>query len=210
MSTTRSKIVDKAALYIGSTEGSKTHRDIIDTYNTFSPLPRGYKVKYTDSWCAAFVSAMAILTNNTDVIPVECSCGLMLQGFKKLGEWVENDDYRPAPGDVIFYDWTDSGHGDNAGWPNHTGIVQSADKKTMKIIEGNYCNMVKVRTLYSGNRYIRGYGVPRYADDSSLDAVVNDVINGRYGNGAERKKRLAAAGYDYATVQAAVNKRLKG
>ncbi|MBR6207501.1 MAG: hypothetical protein IKQ69_00720 [Oscillospiraceae bacterium] len=32
-----------------------------------------------------------------------------------------------------------------------------------------------------------------------------DVINGKYGNGEERKSRLAAAGYDYQTVQSLVN-----
>ena len=39
-------------------------------------------------------------------------------------------------------------------------------------------------------------------------AVVNDVINGKYGNGSARKKALEAAGYDYDEVQEAVNKKL--
>lgn len=39
-------------------------------------------------------------------------------------------------------------------------------------------------------------------------AIVNAVIRGEYGNGEERKQRLAAAGYDYAAVQKAVNKAL--
>ena len=38
--------------------------------------------------------------------------------------------------------------------------------------------------------------------------VINDVINGKYGNGTARKKALEAAGYDYDEVQAAVNKAL--
>lgn len=32
-----------------------------------------------------------------------------------------------------------------------------------------------------------------------------DVLEGKYGNGAERKAKLAAAGYDYETVQRLVN-----
>lgn len=32
-----------------------------------------------------------------------------------------------------------------------------------------------------------------------------DVMDGRYGNGEERKKKLAAAGFDYNTVQNLVN-----
>lgn len=41
-----------------------------------------------------------------------------------------------------------------------------------------------------------------------LDAIVAEVIAGRYGNGDERKKKLEAEGYDYRTVQNAVNKAL--
>ena len=38
-----------------------------------------------------------------------------------------------------------------------------------------------------------------------LDEIARAVINGNYGNGEERKKRLTAAGYDYNTVQGRVN-----
>ena len=37
-----------------------------------------------------------------------------------------------------------------------------------------------------------------------------DVLNGKYGNGAERKAKLTAAGYDYETVQRLVNGLVKG
>lgn len=40
--------------------------------------------------------------------------------------------------------------------------------------------------------------------------IANEVIAGKWGNGAERKKKLAAAGYDYEAVQAIVNKKLSG
>ena len=40
--------------------------------------------------------------------------------------------------------------------------------------------------------------------------IVNDVIKGKYGNGAIRRKRLAMAGYDYDLVQMEVNRILKG
>ena len=41
-------------------------------------------------------------------------------------------------------------------------------------------------------------------------AAAYDVINGKYGNGEDRKRRLAAAGYDYWTVQRLVNGLVKG
>lgn len=40
----------------------------------------------------------------------------------------------------------------------------------------------------------------------SVTAVAREVIAGKWGNGGDRKKRLEDAGYDYAAVQAAVNK----
>ena len=40
--------------------------------------------------------------------------------------------------------------------------------------------------------------------------VAQDVMAGKYGNGEERKQRLAAAGYDYWTVQNLVNGLTKG
>ncbi len=38
-----------------------------------------------------------------------------------------------------------------------------------------------------------------------LDEIAKEVLAGKWGNGADRKKRLTAAGYDYAEVQAKVN-----
>lgn len=43
----------------------------------------------------------------------------------------------------------------------------------------------------------------------SITEVAKEVIRGDWGNGAERKQRLTAAGYDYASVQAKVNDLLK-
>lgn len=50
---------------------------------------------------------------------------------------------------------------------------------------------------------------PTAAKKKTVDQVAREVIQGKWGNGAERKKRLKAAGYDYAAVQARVNALLK-
>lgn len=44
--------------------------------------------------------------------------------------------------------------------------------------------------------------------EKTIEELAREVINGDWGNGAERKNRLTAAGYDYATVQKMVNKLL--
>lgn len=46
-------------------------------------------------------------------------------------------------------------------------------------------------------------------DTKSVDIVAREVIQGKWGNGAERKRKLAAAGYDYYEVQTKVNELLR-
>lgn len=213
----RDKIIEQARAWIGKKEADGSFREIIDIYNAHTPLARGYRVKYTDSWCAAFVSAVAIKCGKTDIIPTECGCGQMVQLFQKLGEWDENEARVPNPGDVIFYDWNDNGRGDNTGWPDHVGIVESVSGSTITIIEGNKSNAVGRRQLQVNSRYIRGYGVPRYTGEvarpapvkKSVSQLAHEVIDGKWGNGDDRKKRIKAAGYDYSAVQKKVNELLK-
>ncbi len=209
------RVVRQAQAWIGRKEADGSHKQIIDIYNSHKPLARGYAVKYTDAWCAAFVSAVAIRCGVTDIIPTECSCGQMLILFKIIGELVEDDAYRPSPGDVIFYDWQDSGAGDNTGWPDHVGIVEKVEGTSITVIEGNKNNAVGRRMLQVNGRYIRAYGVPRYKKSASIasrktiEEVAREVIAGKWGNGREREQRLTAAGHDYRAVQRNVNKLMK-
>ena len=47
------------------------------------------------------------------------------------------------------------------------------------------------------------------APKASLDEIARKVIRGEFGNGAERRTKVAAAGYDYDAVQKRVNELLK-
>ena len=42
------------------------------------------------------------------------------------------------------------------------------------------------------------------------EEIANEVIDGKWGNGKDRKDRLTAAGYDYSAIQAIVNQKVKG
>lgn len=158
----RQKVVSIAQGYIGCKESDGSHKKIIDLYNSHKPLARGYAVKYTDAWCSTFASAVAIAAGLTDIIPTECGCEKHIQLFKNLGSWQENDAYVPSPGDYIFYDWDDSGSGDCTGSADHVGIVEKVSGTTITVIEGNYSDSVKRRSIAVNARYIRGYGVPKY------------------------------------------------
>lgn len=159
----RKKILDIATGWYGKKESDGSHKEIIDIYNGHKPLARGYKVKYTDSWCAAYVSAAAIVAGYTDIIPIECGCEEMIKKFKEIGRWVEDDAYVPSPADIIFYDWQDNGKGDNKGHSDHVGMIVDVLAGVNKAIEGNKNNAVEYRRIPVNGRYIRGYGVPDYA-----------------------------------------------
>ena len=168
--TTRNKVVEKAKSYIGCKEADGSFKKIIDLYNSHKPLARGYKVKYTDEWCATFVSAVSIACGLTDIMPTECSCTKMIELYKKLGCWQESDSYVPSPGDLIMYDWEDNGKGDNTGQPNHVGIVASVNGTSLIIIEGNKGEAVAYRAMTVNGKYIRGYCVPNYAKNTPTAA----------------------------------------
>ena len=158
----RQRVISIAVSWYGKKEADGSHRSIIDLYNGHTPLARGYKVRYTDAWCATYGSAVAIAAGYTDIIPTECGCGQMIAAFQAMDRWVENDAYIPSPGDYIFYDWDDTGAGDCTGWPEHVGIVISVSGDVIKVIEGNKDDAVGYREIKVNGRYIRGYGVPDY------------------------------------------------
>lgn len=214
----RQKVVNQAKSWIGCKESDGSHRKIIDLYNSHKPLARSYAVKYTDAWCATFVSATSIACGYTDIMPTECGCGKMIELYQKLGRWEENDAYKPEPGDVVFYDWDDNGVGDNKGASDHVGIVEKVVGTTITVIEGNCSNSVKRREIQVNGRYIRGYGLPAFEKKAtkedagaklSVEEIAKKVINGDYGNGVARKSKLESEGYNYETVQAKVNEILR-
>ena len=159
---TRASMIEQAQAWVGRNEADGSFKSIIDTYNSHTPLARGYELKYTDEWCAGFVSAVAIATGNTDSVPLEVSCPRMIQIAQNMGIWQENDGYVPSPADIILYDWDDNGNGDNTANPDHVGIVESVSNGVITVIEGNMSEKVGRRSLDVDGRYIRGFITPEY------------------------------------------------
>lgn len=73
-------------------------------------------------------------------------------------------------------------------------------KNVMAIVEGN--------NLTEYDSCVTGGSTP--ASVKNVEEVAREVIAGKWGNNPARKKDLEAAGYNYAKVQAMVNKLLKG
>lgn len=168
----RQGVVATAKAWIGYNEADGSHRKIVDVYNSHRPLARGYALKYTDAWCAGFVSAVAIRLGLTDIMPTEVGVGEMIKLYQRLGRWKESDSYIPKPGDVIMYAWGDNGVGDCTSGASHVGIVAACDGKTITVIEGNKNDAVGYREIAVNGRYIRGFGLPDYASKATEDEPV--------------------------------------
>lgn len=165
-------ILNQARAWIGLNEKDGSHKQVIDVYNNHLPRARGYKVKYSDNWCATFVSACAIKANLTDVIPLECSCGEMIELAKQMNIWNEDSKLSPNVGDIIMYDWDNQD-----GWPEHVGIVESVTNNQITVIEGNKNNAVGRRVINVGNASIRGYIQPNYDGSISNNQPSKPISN---------------------------------
>lgn len=171
------KVLKLAQSWIGKNEKDGSFKEIIDIYNTQKPLPRGYKVKYTDEWCATTVSALAVKLGITDIMFTECSCQKMIDKYKAIGRWQEDESITPKAGYIIFYDWQDNGRGDNTGWADHTGIVESVSNGKITIIEGNYNSRVARRTLEVNATKIRGYAMPKYETEAKVEVKPTNIVS---------------------------------
>lgn len=176
----RSQFVRCAETYLGARQGGAKHRDIIAAYNSYTPHPRGYVMTMTAPWCAAFVSACAIITQLTDIIPVECSCKEQIALLERMGRWEEKDGYVPSVGDLMYYYWKDSGVGDCTGDPNHVGIVSDVRDGEITVIEGNKGDghIVGYRDVPIDGKYIRGFGLPDFASKATGEPETPIVQSG--------------------------------
>lgn len=160
----RLALIASAEAWLGANESDGSHKEIIDLYNSHEPLAQDYTVQYTDSWCAVFVSAAAIASRETNIIPTECSCQRQIELFQQMGCWQENDNYLPLPGDIIYYAWGRQPlFSDCTGWANHVGIVVGTAGPFIKVIEGNRNDQVAYRYILQGYYQIRGFGLPDYS-----------------------------------------------
>ena len=85
------------------------------------------------------------------------------------------------------------------------GIWQYSSKGNVRGVSGN-CDMDECYIAFPAiimAGAFNGYG------SKSVDELAREVIDAKWGNGEDRKKRLTEAGYDYSAVQKRVNEILK-
>lgn len=211
--------LDDKAANSGSNNWTKYARDLDAIGNFYNGGKNGY------AWCDVFVDWCFVHTYGLEAaLKLLCQprksagagCYYSAMYYKQRGQFHASG---PQPGDQIFFTYS-------VGNVSHTGLVVAVSGSTVTTIEGNSSDGVNRRTYTLGTSTIHGYGRPDWSlggddeeaetvtapakamDDATITQLAQEVIFGRWGNGADRVARLTAAGYDYALVQARVNEML--
>ena len=161
----RKAYVKTAKKFVGTKQGSKKHREIVDTFNKVKP--DGEVMNYTAPWCAASVTAWAIMAfgakDAKKAFPLDYNCGRLIDKARKMKIWTEKDTFKPQAGDLIIFNWTGGPKELKVG-ADHVGVVESVKDGYIHTIEGNYssASVVGRRTFPIGWEYIRGFICPLY------------------------------------------------
>lgn len=115
-------------------------------------------------------------------------------GWVNDGCIVENQPVQPAPAKKSVHEVAEEVIAGK--WGN------GQDRKNRLTAAGYDYNAVQaeVNAILSGK--------PQPSNRKSNEQIANEVIRGEWGNGAERKQRLEAAGYNYNEIQKIVNRKL--
>lgn len=158
---TREGYVKEAEEWLGIKEGTNEHVSMIELFNS---IQNKYKVNTKDAWCAIFVSLVNVLSGGSNVstsFPISINCEDMICKFKNKKRWKVNDGtFIPQYGDVVFYDWNGNGKAQHVGII--TNVTAGTSNITLTVIEGNYSNQVKNRTVKLDSKQIIGFGLPRF------------------------------------------------
>ena len=107
------------------------------------------------------------------------------------------------PGEVV---WTEGHIGIYIGG----GLAVEATPSWSDCVQVTAVLNLGKKPAYNGRRWKKHGRLPYITYTvSNVDDLAREVISGKWGNGAERQKRLTAAGHDAAAVQKRVNDLLK-
>ena len=207
------KVVDLAKSQVGykPTNGKHTkYAKELDALGTFYNTAKdGY------DWCDVFFDWLFVKSFGAEI-----GRKMLYQPLKSLGAgvgfsknyYIQNGAFseNPQVGSQIFFG------------NSHTGIVTGFDSTYVYTIEGNTGGgngQVQRKVYAKSSLNISGYGIPNWKlvlnipdqpknekdELGTIDKIAREVIAGKWGNGANRRKKLEAAGYNYNHIQNRVN-----
>lgn len=171
---TAEKLVEVALAEEGYVEGPKDNETKYGAFTKANFLP----------WCGSFVMWCA---NEAGVkVPNTVSTMAGAASFKKMGTWTDAKDAKPAPGDIVYFDFAEGG-----APIEHVGIVvKDNGDGTVTTIEGNTAGdkkkstsqrnggeaVVKIRAYKTNKKkipsFIVGFGRPNYKGNEVTAKIV--------------------------------------
>lgn len=157
ISPSAKKIIDIAASQVGYHEGRSG--GYWNNHQKYSPAIPGLEWSQNQSWCATFVSWLAMKAGFADLYPRTASCDVAGKWFKDRHRWSEY----PAVGAQVFYG--------SSSDLSHTGLVVDFDATHIWTIEGNTNTngsaqgdgVYRLRHDRSSARIV-GYGLPKFPE----------------------------------------------
>jgi len=148
----------------GYVEGPKDNETKYGKFTKYNFLP----------WCGSFVMWCAHQAGVT--VPNTVSTQAGAAAFKKMKRWTDVADAKPAPGDIVYFDFVEGG-----APIEHVGIVvKDNGDGTITTIEGNTVGVKKksgsqanggecakrIRAYKKNNKglevFVKGFGHPKY------------------------------------------------
>ena len=190
-------LIHAAEAFLDAETGSARHANLVKFYNEITPLPRGYRLKANDAWCAAFVSAVGyIVALVPDVIRPECGAHEMFNAYPT--EQRSRGGSSAKRGDLVFYDWNGDGRVDHVGIC--TSCTEVGGEQILSVIEGNCENTVKYRYIKASDPAIYGIARPEYGEATDIVFITCDSLNLRQGPSMDAPVILVMSYGEYATA----------
>lgn len=205
------KSLDSKTANSGSANYTKYGRDMHKLYPSVMDFPAAWCDAFVD-WCFykayGVANAKGLLAGDFNDYTVASA-----QLYKNKKAWGTI----PKIGAQIFFK--------NSTRICHTGLVYDIDNQYVYTVEGNTSGASGIIPNGGGvckkkyrlnNSKIAGYGYPNYDEEKKIatkkksnQTIAKEVVAGKWGNGAARKKALTEAGYDYDVIRKLVNELLK-
>lgn len=151
---TRKSVLDIASAYANRGAEDGFDRIIVDCYNRMiNPLPRGYRLRYTDDISIAFISVVFLIADAQSIFPVDCSLFAMIDKAVSMGILrVPSADFEPKRGDVVIFN------------DRHLGILIDSTEDVGTVLE--YSDGKVITTQITRETDLSGFIAPRYHEVS--------------------------------------------